>query len=292
MRLLVIMNLHASRTEQQIGSALTVLTSRGFDLDMQGAADRDTTGKVIREKGAAADAIVLAGGDGTLNAAIPALMELGKPVGILPMGTANDLARTLSIPFDPVAAADIIAAGKTRRVDVGRANDAYFLNVASIGLSVQIAEKQDEQLKKQFGILSYAIAAISILTEAEPFEATIDVDGRVEHVKAYQIAVGNGVHFGGGMKIAPEAGIDDGLLDIYAIETKSVPDLIVLAPQLRTGQLVTRDDVVYLRSASVRIETTRPMPINTDGEVSTQTPAHFSVLRSRLEVFVPSRDTV
>jgi diacylglycerol kinase (ATP) len=78
MRLLVIINFHASRAEEQIGRALTVLTSRGFDLDMQGAADRDATGKIIREKGAAADAIVLAGGDGTLNAAIPALIELGQ----------------------------------------------------------------------------------------------------------------------------------------------------------------------------------------------------------------------
>jgi YegS/Rv2252/BmrU family lipid kinase len=241
----------------------------------------------ISDGGPSVDAIVIAGGDGTLNGAIPALIGQGKPVGVLPMGTANDLARTLGIALDPVAAANIIAAGNKRRVDVGRVNDAYFLNVASIGLSVHIAEKQDEQLKKQFGVFSYAVAAISTLSEAERFEATIDFRGRQESVHAYQIVVGNGVHFGGGMIVSPEAGIDDGLLDIYAIETASVPDLISLAPQLRTGTLVDRNDVAYFRSGEALIKTARPMPINTDGEVTTQTPATFSVLRLALEFFAP-----
>jgi YegS/Rv2252/BmrU family lipid kinase len=287
MRLLVIVNLHASRAEESVGSALGSLISNGFDLDIRATKDRDASLQSIRDGGPSVDAIVVAGGDGTLNGVLPALIEQRKPIGILPMGTANDLASTLGIPFDPVAAAGVIAAGNKRKVDIGRVNDAHFLNAASIGLSVQIAERQNEQQKKLFGILSYAFATIATLSEAERFEATIEFADRQEAVNASQIVVGNGVHFGGGMTISPEAGIDDGLLDIYAIETASVPDLIALAPQLRSGTLVGRDDVAYFRSGEALIKTAKPMPINTDGEVTTETPATFSVLRSALEFFAP-----
>jgi YegS/Rv2252/BmrU family lipid kinase len=286
-RLLVVVNLHASRARQCLGSAVTVLAESGFDVDIRQSGDEATLADVIRGHAERVDALVVAGGDGTVNGAIPALIEAAKPIGILPFGTANDLALTLGIPADPAAAAGVIAAGATRRIDVGKVNDRHFLNVASIGLSVKIAEKQDEELKRQWGIFSYVVAAASALTEAERIEARITCGGRSESVRAYQIAVGNGIHFGGGLTVSPEAAIDDGLLDVYAIETASVPELIALAPRLKDGTLVERDDVAFFRGPRVRIETVKPMPVNTDGEVTTETPAEFSVLPGALEVFAP-----
>ena len=112
---------------------------------------------------------------------------------------------------------------------------------------MKIAEKQDEELKRQWGIFSYVVAAASALNEAQRFEARITCGERSETVRAYQIAIGNGIHFGGGMTVSPEAAIDDGLLDVYAIETASVPELIALAPRLRDGTLVERDDVAFFR---------------------------------------------
>jgi diacylglycerol kinase (ATP) len=271
-RLLLVVNLHASRAKASLGGAVACLAGSGFDLDIRQSADRQSLSNVIRECAGSADAIVVAGGDGTVNGAIPALIEAGKPVGILPFGTANDLARTL---------------GATRRIDVGQVNDVHFLNVASVGLSVKIAEKQDEELKRQWGIFSYVVAAASALNEAQRFEARITCGERSETVRAYQIAIGNGIHFGGGMTVSPEAAIDDGVLDVYAIETASVPELIALAPRLRDGTLVERDDVAFFRGSSVRVETPKPMPVNTDGEVTTKTPAEFSVLKGALEVFAP-----
>jgi diacylglycerol kinase (ATP) len=287
-RFLVVVNLHASRANASLGGAVACLAGSGFDLDIRQSADRDSFANVIRDCGGSADAIVVAGGDGTVNGAIPALIEANKLIGILPFGTANDLARTLGIPVDPVAAAGIIADGLTRRIDVGKVNDAYFLNVASVGLSVKIAEKQDEDLKRQWGIFSYVVAAASALNEAQRFEARITCGERSETVRAYQIAIGNGIHFGGGMTVSPEASIDDGLLDVYAIETASVPELVALAPRLRDGTLVERDDVAFFRGTSARVETPKPMPVNTDGEVTTKTPAEFSVLKGALEVFAPA----
>jgi len=286
-RLLVVVNLHASRAKASFGAAVACLAESGFDLDIRQSGDRDSLASVIRDCAGSVDAIVVAGGDGTVNGAIPALIEAGKPIGILPFGTANDLALTLGIPVDPVAAAGVIVDGATRRLDVGKVNDTHFLNVASIGLSVKIAEKQDEELKRQWGIFSYVVAAASALNEAERFEARITCGERSESVHAYQIAIGNGIHFGGGLTVSPEAAIDDGVLDVYAIETASVPELIALAPRLRDGTLVERDDVAFFRGASVRIETPEPMPVNTDGEVTTKTPADFSVLKGALTVFAP-----
>jgi YegS/Rv2252/BmrU family lipid kinase len=287
-RLLVVINLHASRARQCIGSALTSLAESGFDLDIRQSGDRGALADVVRACAGDADGVVVAGGDGTVNGAIPALIEAGKPVGILPFGTANDLALTLGIPADPLAAAEVIAAGVTRRIDVGLVNDRHFLNVASIGLSVKIAEKQDEELKRQWGIFSYVVAAASALSEAERFEARITCGERSEVVRAYQIAIGNGIHFGGGLTVSPEARIDDGVLDVYAIETASVPELIALAPRLKDGTLVERDDVAFFRGPAVRVETRKPMPVNTDGEVTTETPAEFSVIVGGLTVFAPA----
>ena len=218
---------------------------------------------------------------------VAALIAAGGPAGIIPLGTANDLALTLGIPADPVAAAAVIAAGQLRRIDVGRVNDVHFLNVASIGLAVAVAERQDPELKKRWRTLSYAIATVGALGEAERFAATIDCDGAVERVEAYQIAVGNGVHYGGGLMIAEDAAIDDGLLDVCALATRSVGDLILAAPGLLDGSVGRRDDVAVFRGRRVVIETAGPMPVNTDGEVTTRTPATFDVLRQALTVFVP-----
>jgi len=287
-RLLVVVNLKASRAQRMVGNALAYLAVHGFDLDVRQSSSSKSLANVIHDCAEHADAIVVAGGDGTVNGSIAALIDAGKPVGILPFGTANDLALTLGIPADPLAAAGIIANGHLRPIDVGKVNDAYFLNVASVGLSVNIAKRQDEQLKRQWGVFSYVVATVDTLSAAQRFAATITCGDRTERVLAYQVAVGNGIHYGGGLMVSPDARIDDGLLDVYAIETTSIANLIALAPKLRDGTLVERDDVAFFRGATARIETDKPMPVNTDGEVTTETPAEFSVLAGALKVFAPS----
>jgi YegS/Rv2252/BmrU family lipid kinase len=287
-RLLVVVNLKASRAQRMVGNALAYLAVHGFDLDVRQSSSSKSLANVIHDCAEHADAVVVAGGDGTVNGSIAALIDAGKPVGILPFGTANDLALTLGIPADPLAAAGIIANGHLRPIDVGKVNDAYFLNVASVGLSVNIAKRQDEQLKRQWGVFSYVVATVDTLSAAQRFAATITCGDRTERVLAYQVAVGNGIHYGGGLMVSPDARIDDGLLDVYAIETTSIANLIALAPKLRNGTLVERDDVAFFRGPTARIETDKPMPINTDGEVTTKTPAEFSVLAGALKVFAPS----
>lgn len=286
-RLLVVVNSNASRVRQTLGNAIAALIAGGCALDIRPSGDRETLGKLIGDAAADVDGILIAGGDGTINSALPALIDAGKPVGILPLGTANDLARTLGIAADPVEAAEVILAGRRKTIDVGRVNDVHFINVASIGLSVEIAERQDPDLKRQLGTLSYVATALTTIGQASLFAATIQCGDKREKINAYQVAVGNGVFYGGGMKIAADATIDSGVLDIYAIKTASIPDLVAMAPAFVEGRHGDRDTVTTFRGETARIETAKPMPVNTDGEVTTRTPAEFSVLRGALEVFVP-----
>ncbi|WP_165926942.1 lipid kinase [Tepidamorphus gemmatus] len=286
-RLLLIANPNASRCREGLGPAVSALAMAGFDINLRCPASSEAIAGVIASEGGEAEAVVVAGGDGTVNAAADALIACGRPVGLLPLGTANDLALTLGIPQDPVAAAAVIADGAPRAIDVGRANGHAFVNVASIGLSVKIAERQDPVRKQQWRTLSYLITTLRVLGEADRFAARITCDGQSVDVEAYQIAVGNGVHYGGGLTVAENAAIDDGLLDVYAIEAGSLAEVVGLAPALLIGTQGRSTAVTTLRGRHVVIETERPMPVNTDGEVTTETPVEMNVERGALRVYAP-----
>src|SRR6185312_8598820 len=148
-----------------------------------------------------ADLVIVCGGDGTINSAAKGVLETGLPMGIMPMGTANDLARTLGIPDDLLKAADLIIAGNTSTVDLGEVNGHPFFNVASMGLSADLARGLTPEAKKRWGKLGYGLAALKVMAAARPFRAEIISDAGAVSVKTLQIAVGNGVHYGGGTVI-------------------------------------------------------------------------------------------
>lgn len=233
------------------------------------------------------DAIVVCGGDGSISSAAPAVMESGLPLGIIPAGTANDLARTLSIPLDFEAAADLVVAGQTKQIDVGMVNGHAFFNVASIGLSSELAQKLDPEVKKRFGRLGYAVAALRVLSSAKRFHARIVEKGTGTQVKTYQIAIGNGRLYGGGNIVAETAAIDDGRLDLYSLEMPNLWKSVLMARAFRTGTHGAWKEVRTARCVEFDIETRHPMPVNTDGEIVTATPAHFQVLPAAVTVFAP-----
>ena len=238
----------------------------------------------LREK---ADCIVVCGGDGTVSAAAMAVMESGLPMGILPMGTANDLARTLGLPMDVLAAADIIVGGYERRIDLGSVNGHAFFNVASIGLSTRLAQGLQPRLKKRWGRLGYAIAAARVLSRARPFTAWIREKGKVVKVKTFQIAVGNGRHYGGGNVVEASAAIDDGYLDLYSLEMSNVWKLALMLRSFRAGTHGAWNEVRTARCVEFDITTRTPQPVNTDGEIVTATPASFRVHPEAIAVYAP-----
>lgn len=234
-----------------------------------------------------ADLVIVCGGDGTINSAARGVLETGLPMGIMPMGTANDLARTLGIPDDLLQAADIIVTGHTSRIDLGEVNGHPFFNVASLGLSADLARGLTPEVKQRWGKLGYALAALKVLLKAQPFRADIISDGGSVRVKTLQIAVGNGVHYGGGTVIHADATIEDGHLDLYSLELANVWKFGLMLGAFRRGEHGAWDEVRTAKSTEFDIRTKEPMPINTDGDIVTQTPAHFIIRPSAVSVFSP-----
>ena len=241
----------------------------------------------IRALAGEVDFVILGGGDGTMNAAAEALVETGLPLAIVPLGTANDLARALGLPLDPLAAARFIPRAEPQPVDLGWVNGHYYFNVASIGFSAELAGELTSEAKKRFGVLGYAVAAVRVLRKVRPFGVTIEHDGVVEKVTTIQVSVGNGRHYGGGMTVEQEAAVDDGNLDFYSLEIAHWWRLLALLPALRRGTQGKAADVRAFKTREIRLTTRKPRPVNTDGELTTHTPAHFKVMPKILRIYAP-----
>lgn len=285
-RALVVINARSRRGSDDVTAALEVLRSSGMEVLALRLDSPVEVEAAIREHRALVDLVVIGGGDGTMNAAAEALLATGLPLGILPLGTANDLARVLAIPPDPVAAAWIVVAGKRRRIDLGRANDKLFFNIATMGLSARLARAMDRRTKRRFGALAYAITLVRIGL-GQPFHATIRAGSETVEVKAIQIAVGNGRYHGGGIVVHEEAAIDDQLLHLYALEPHSPWQLLRKLPWLLRGRHSAIAGVVTLTAPAIDVLTDRTLPVNTDGELTTHTPVHFTVLPQAIEVLAP-----
>lgn len=287
-RALIIANPHSRSAGAGVDAAVAELYKADIDVLRPAWREGETLAATIERHADRVDFVVVAGGDGSLNAAASALIERNLPLGILPGGTANDLARTLGLPLDMLGAAKIIAAGRTKAIDVGEVNGKPFFNVASLGLSARLADKLSRETKRRWGRLAYALTATEVLIEARRFGAVIrSDDGKETKVRSLQIAVGNGRHYGGGMIVEATAEIDDGRLDLYSLEFRDVWKLPFMALAFRQGRHGLMDEVRTMSGAHFEIRTRRPMPVNADGEIVTQTPATFSVRRAAIEVFVP-----
>ena len=287
-RLLLVVNPGARNGAAPVDAALDVLRAQGIEIVQQACTPGLTMADAIRAHDPAhLGGVVVGGGDGTMNAAAPALLETGLPLGILPLGTANDLARTLGIAADPIAAAQVIAAGRLRPIDLGEVNGRPFFNVASIGFSADLARTLRADFKRRWGRLGYAIAAIQLFRHARPFRVEIDLDGASHRMRAIQVSVGNGRHYGGGMTVHRDAEPDDGILDTYAIELRRWWRIVALLPALRSGTYDSWPDVRGFHSADCTVHTRRPRAVNADGEIVTETPARFRVLPLAIRVFAP-----
>ncbi len=286
-RALFLVNPNARRGKEPISPVLARLRAGGLDVTVEPFEALPEIARDVVRLRKSADLVIVCGGDGTVSSAAVAVMESGVPMGIIPMGTANDLARTLNIPMDLIEAAGVIAAGHRRKVDVGTVNGHAFFNVASIGISTELAQSLDPQTKKRWGRLGYAVAASRILTKTHPFKATITEKGETTKVSTFQIAVGNGRHYGGGNVVEQNAAIDDGYLDLYSLELTNVWKLALMLRSFRSGRHGAWKEVRTARCIEFDIETENTMPVNTDGEIVTATPAHFKVHPAAISIYAP-----
>ncbi|MEO3999866.1 lipid kinase [Mesorhizobium sp. CAU 1732] len=286
-RALLLVNSKARRGKEAMEPIIARLRGGGLDVTTEPFEALPEIARDIVRLRDTADLVIVCGGDGSVSSAAVAAMESGLPLGIMPMGTANDLARTLEIPMDLLKAADVIAAGKSRKIDIGTVNGHAFFNVASIGLSTELAQGLDPVLKRRFGRLGYALAALKVLSRANRFTAEIKEKESATRVATYQIAVGNGRHYGGGNVVQEDAEIDDGHLDLYSLEMDNVWKLALMLRSFRSGKHGAWQEVRTAKCVEFDIETNRPMPVNADGEIVTSTPAHFKVHPKAISVFTP-----
>lgn len=285
---LLLINRHSRKGEKSLAQAVDHLYSHDLELIIKPIKKAEELPLVISQYHNYIDLVIVGGGDGTLNGIVDSLVENKLPLGILPLGTANDLARTLNIPPSIPEACNIIANGKLKYIDLGYVNGKYFFNVASMGLSVDITQNLSKGLKRSWGIFAYAISAIQVISNTRRFRATIKVNDESISLKTIQIAIGNGRYYGGGMMIAEDAAIDDQRLDLYSLELKHWWQIFPLVFRLPRGEHAMLPFVRTFEGQEIEIYTRKPYDINTDGEITTITPAKFKVIPHALAVMTPS----
>jgi diacylglycerol kinase (ATP) len=239
------------------------------------------------------ETIIAAGGDGTLNEVINGIGEnLGAArVGLLPLGTGNDFARSLNLPVDLEAAIDVILAGETRAVDLVRVTSddvCYFVNVSAGGFSGLVDEKLTPEMKKTWGPLAYLRSAAAALPELRAYRTTLAFDNAESlMLELYNVVVANGRYVAGGMLIAPEASIDDGLLDVVLIPKRPAPELALVVAQIALGTHLSSDAVIHRRAAKLTVNSKPGMWFNVDGELVGNEPATFEVVPRALRFIAP-----
>lgn len=286
-RALLVLNRGARRGKTPLDPALEVLGRAGFQIEQLGCDDAAAIRAAIAGRRDEVDCVIVAGGDGTLNCCAQLLLHTDLPLGILPLGTANDFARTLGIAPDLALAAEVIAAGGLRSIDLGEVNGHVFFNVSSIGFPAEVARELTVEAKRRWGVFGYALASAKLLLRTQPFTAHIEHDGVTEKVKTVQISVGNGRYYGGGMMVDETAEPDDGKLHVFSLEVGHWSRLLALAPALRRGKQASERDVRAFATEGLTVRTRKPRAVNTDGELTTLTPATYRVIPAAIRVFAP-----
>jgi diacylglycerol kinase (ATP) len=236
--------------------------------------------------------IVAAGGDGTLNEVLNGLAaDFSRArLGLLPLGTGNDFARSINVPADFEGALAVLLEGRAQALDVGRASfgeqSRYFINMSAGGFSSMVSEKADEA-KDRWGPLAYMRAALGTLPELQGFKALFTVNGveRLE-IETYNVIVSNGRFVAAGIPVAPHSKLDDGLLDVMIVPAVTGGQITLLVPQVLLGLHLDSDLIHFRKVTRLEIVSDPPMVFNLDGEVIGACPASFEILPRALEVIV------
>jgi YegS/Rv2252/BmrU family lipid kinase len=263
---------------RRLGLEHRVETTRSLDHARELAVDATSRG----------EAAVAFGGDGLVGAVAEALMHSSGVLGVLPGGRGNDFARVLGIPLEPVAACSVLAEGVVRPLDLGQAGDRTFVGIASCGFDSE-ANRIANDARLVRGNLVYAYGAIRALLSWKParFELVLDGD-RTHVVTGYSVGAANSKAYGGGMFAAPDAELDDGLLDIVALaQMPKLRFLFSLMPKVFKGTHVNEPEVTVLRGAEVRISADRPFTMYADGDPIAELPVTVRAVPGAVRVIVP-----
>jgi YegS/Rv2252/BmrU family lipid kinase len=264
---------------------------RQFGLVVRTAETRDLdhAGELAIEGAQAGETVVVLSGDGMIGAVANQLRDIsGATMGILPGGRGNDLARVLGIPLDPLQACAVIAEGVPHLLDLGEVDGTAFVGIASAGFDSE-ANRIANEAPSRLGNLVYAYGALRALLSWRPatFEIELDPPGERVSFTGYTVAAANSRAYGGGMLMAPEAALDDGLLDIVLVERVGRLRFVMNLPKVFKGEHVRLPSVRVLRAREVEISADRPFTLYADGDPISQLPARVRCVPGAMRVLVP-----
>ena len=214
------------------------------------------------------DVVAAAGGDGTVNEVVNGLDGYDVPLGIIPLGTANDFARQVGIPSDPDHAMDVILQRKPRRFDTAALNGRRFLNDSTGGVGAEATAETPASAKEALGSMAYAISGVRKLADFRPYRAKFSGDDFVFDGEFLMFAVGLTRFTGGGTMMTPKASATDGLLDLCIVEAMNRREFAATALKVKRGEHVGSPGIVYRQLRAVTVDSEEPLSVNVDGEGS------------------------
>jgi diacylglycerol kinase (ATP) len=254
-----------------------------------------------RAAGLNAKRVVVVGGDGSVNEAANGLLSIGVgkeiELAVIPRGTGTDFVRTFRIPTKLDEAIAVARDGEVREIDAGRASyrawdgsagSAYFVNIASAGMSGAVAQRANATSKALGGKASFLWATLAVFARWQNARVVVDVDDAHREGSMLDVIVANCEWLGGGMHMTPNARPDDGLLDVLLIGDITKRDLVQTLPKIYRGTHLPHPRAEELRGATVRVDAPTPLPIELDGEQPGTTPASFEVVPRALRLVVPA----
>ncbi|WP_251518446.1 MULTISPECIES: diacylglycerol kinase [Staphylococcus] len=235
------------------------------------------------------DVLIAAGGDGTLNEVINGIAEHPErpSIGIIPMGTVNDFGRALHLPTDIMSAIDVIIEGHTTRVDIGKMNSRYFINLAAGGQLTQVSYETPSKLKSIVGPLAYYIKGFEMLPQMKAIDIRIEFDDDVFQGEALLFLLGLTNSMGGFEKLVPDAKLDDGYFTLIIVEKANLAELGHIMSLASRGEHTKHPKVHYHKAQSINISSFDDMQLNVDGEYGGKLPGNFLNLKQHIEIFTP-----
>ncbi|MCL1808621.1 MAG: YegS/Rv2252/BmrU family lipid kinase [Clostridiales bacterium] len=236
--------------------------------------------------------ILIAGGDGTINICVNAMIRSGidLPIAIFPSGTANDFAYYFDIPSEIGAMTDIALGNSFTYADVGKVNDKFFINVAAMGTLVDVSQKTDPDVKNTLGIISYYLKGITEVPNLKPTIVRLASDEYTGEENMYFMLIMNGRSAGGFKRISPNAVINDGLLDVMLFREMPLIDFAPLLISVLQGNHTENKNVLFFRTSKLKLESDVDISTDIDGEKGEKFPLTFEVLQKRLKVLTKFND--
>ncbi|MHC8516724.1 diacylglycerol/lipid kinase family protein [Sporosarcina sp. ITBMC105] len=273
-----------------------ILDQKTVDYQMVLCTDIATTQRTIEERihTLPIDAVVVIGGDGTINGVVQVLAYLDIPLAVIPSGSGNDICRNFALSNEPNAFVEKLLERSIVSVDLLRVNDRYGVTVAGIGLDAKIGARAETSTYKKWlnhmnkGAFAYTVAACIEFFLYKPFTATMKIDGVERTIsKLWLLAVGNCSTYGGGMVICPDADPTDGFLQLTMLHSATRQKIITsLFPALLRGKKIVQEEVSYQSARQISIDANRIVPIVIDGEVHYSDRYAISIAQGALQVLL------